>query len=97
MTKVNIDNDREGWFWYVAPPEDTDYSEWRLADKDKSPRAKTYDEILDQVALAGYEVNNGGWKQKLLSWNWHGIGFDRYPGWAIEYRSPPWCRIEHVN
>lgn len=95
MTKVSIDNDRDGWFWYIAP--DQRDPDWRLADKDKSPRAKTYDEILQHATAAGYEINNGGWKQKLLSWNWHGIGFDRYPGWAIEHGAPPWCRIEHVN
>lgn len=92
--KVSIDNDRDGWYWFVQPENDPD---WRIADKDKSARARTYDEILEHVAKAGYEVDNAGWRQKLLSWNWHSIALDRYPGWAIEHGAPPWCRIEHVN
>lgn len=91
---VNIDCDRDGWYWYHprAPRDDRP-----LTDADKSARARTYDEIIEHAKSAGYTVCNGGWKQKLLTWNWSNLSIDRYPGWAIEEGAPPWCSIRHVN
>jgi hypothetical protein len=100
MASVSIDCDRvngrpeTGWYYYPCPPRG---STGPIADKDKSPRAATYDEIIERAKAAGYEIENGGWKQKLLMWNWNNVSLDGYPGWAIEHGSPPWCRIEHVN
>lgn len=96
MTKVRIDSDRDGWFWHFPIPKGQEPRP--LEDKDKSKvRGSTYDEIRNLAVAAGHEIDNAGWKQKLLMWNWHSVGFDRYPGWEIEHNSPPWCRIEHVN
>lgn len=89
---VCINCDRQGWYWFVPPPEGID-----ITDRDKSARARTYDEIIAHAKAAGYEVDNAGWKQKVLLWNWNSMSFDRWPGWAIEEGAPPWCRLEHVN
>lgn len=96
--KVCIGWDRLGWFWY--PPRERggadEHEPLREAEKSKV-RALTYDGILSLAAWHGHQVDNAGWKQKLLMWNWQWISLDRYPGWESEHGSPPWCKIEHVN
>lgn len=91
--RVAIDHDRKGWYWF---PDDTS-REAPIPDRVKSKRERTYDAILSSAKEAGHEISNGGWKQKLLMWNWQSVALDGYPGWQLEHKHPAWCRLEHVN
>jgi hypothetical protein len=57
----------------------------------KSDRYQSYSEAMRQARSAGHEVDNAGWKHKLLMWNWHSHAMDGYPGWeqaTVEYDRP---------
>lgn len=78
-----------GWFWKTGPRDKL------IKDTQRYP---TFEAVIAAGLAAGRKFGNGGWKRKLLSWNWHNVTFDRHPGWEIECdRMPAWCRIEHVN
>lgn len=110
--KVSIDCDKrlkerggteyEGGWYYASLKEGPDG--YKIHDM-KSDRFATYAEAKIRAAAAGHEVDNAGWKRKLLMWNWHSHSLDGYPGWEIENsqetdkysRHPAYAKIEHVN
>jgi hypothetical protein len=84
LTKVKIDRDREGWRYFT---EDLSI---------KSSALASYPEIMKQAVADGYEIDNAGWKHRLLMWNWHNHSFDRYPGWEIEKDGcPAFVKLAH--
>lgn len=102
--KVKIDCDKrlkqrggteyEGGWFYATVKKD---AEGFLVHDMKSERFATLAEARAGAVAAGHEVDNAGWKRKLLMWNWHSHAFDGYPGWELEGEHPAWCKIEHVH
>lgn len=71
----------------------------------KSDRYGSYGEAVGEAQRAGHEVDNAGWKRKLLMWNWNSHAMDGYPGWEIENaaetdkysRHPAFVKLSHVR
>lgn len=105
--KVSIDCDRrkksrgsdeyEGsWYCaeYVKRETEADYD----APRNIVLRADSYPQICRAARAAGHEIQCGGWRHKMLSWNWHAHSFDGYPEWEIERdRSPAFVKLTHVR
>jgi hypothetical protein len=82
--KVKIDRDREGWHFCTASM--------------SSQRFASYPETVRQALSAGHEIDNAGWKHRLLSWNFNMHAIDGYPEWEIERdRSPAFVKLAHVH
>jgi len=98
--KVKIDRDRDGWFYGTTKRNYEGLDDWDM----KSERVATYGAIKALAVKHGHSFENGGWKHKLLSWNWHGHSFDRFPGWEIEnpdadryQQHPAFVKLAHVR
>lgn len=96
MSKVKIDCDKRlrerggteydgGWYFESASM--------------KSNRFATYGEAKSAAVAAGHEIDNAGWRHKMLMWNWHSLSFDGYTGWEIEQgeRSPAFVKLTHTR
>lgn len=84
--KVRIDQDRDGWHYYLGE------GEQRMA----SMPFPSYPEAVRRALAAGHEIDNAGWRRKLLSWNFSGHAIDGYPEWEIERdKSPAFLRLAH--
>jgi hypothetical protein len=58
-TKVKIDRvDRDGWRFFVP-------------DVFISDPYPTYPQAKRAAIAVGYEIDNAGWRHKLLSWQWY--------------------------
>lgn len=63
-----------------------------------SNQRATYPEAMRDVSSAGHEVDNAGWKHKVLSWNWDMHSLDGFPEWQIEKdRCPAFVKLTHVR
>ena len=82
-----------GWFYATSKPGPDGHPVYDM----KSDRFATLAEVRAAAVNAGHEINNAGWKHKLIMWNWHAHSFDGYPGWELEAGHPAWCKLEHVN
>lgn len=109
--KVKIDSDKRlkerggteyegGWFYATYKRVEGQPPEFDM----KSERFQTYSEAKMRAVEAGHEVDNAGWKHKLLMWNWHSHSLDGYPGWELEgpgpgeyHAHPAYAKLEHVN
>lgn len=108
--KVQIDCDKRlkerggteyegGWFYATLK----DVGEGHPPSFDmKNERFGSYSEAKTAAIAAGHEVNNAGWKRKLLMWNWHSHSLDGYPGWeqaTVEYGRPcpAFAKLTHVS
>ncbi len=82
--KVQISGDRDGWR----------YSSGDL----KSDSFPTYADARRSAQTAGHEIDNAGWRHKMLSWNFNMHAIDGYPGWEIEReKSPAFVKLTHVR
>lgn len=106
--KVNIDCDRQivnretgetrgGWFYFPVVERD-------ITEAEKSARTKTYAECKAKVIADGHELRNGGWRFRMLMWNWNNHAIDGYPGWEIENptaeryeRHPFFVKLTHTR
>ena len=107
--KVRIDCDKRlkvrggteyegGWYYATSKKGPDGYQVYDM----KSERFATYVEAKAGAVAAGHEVDNAGWKHKLLMWNWHSHSLDGYPGWEIAGEEhgrphPAYAKLEHVN
>lgn len=48
--------------------------------------------------------DNAGWRMKMLTWDWHRLGFDGYPGWELEptpggikSHAPTFVKLSHMR
>jgi hypothetical protein len=81
--KVKIDHDRDGWHYSASN------------DLKSSPFA-TYPEAVRAALAGGHEIDNAGWRHRMLSWNWHSHAIEGYPGWEIEIEeSPAFVKLTH--
>lgn len=89
--KVRIDCDKRvkhrgskeyvgGWYYQESLPNER-YEEYTEDFPPRSRRVATYAEAKAMAIADGHEVNTGGWKRRLLSWNWTSHALDGYPGW----------------
>jgi hypothetical protein len=53
------------------------------------PRFASYSEAKRAAEQAGHEVDNAGWRRKLLMWNWHSHSMDGHP-------CPAFVKLTHV-
>jgi hypothetical protein len=91
--------------WYYAIPKKVDPGEMPAGWDMMSERFGTYAEAKMGAKTAGHEIDNAGWRRKLLMWNWHSHSLDGYPGWEIENpqesekysRHPAYAKLEHIN
>lgn len=67
-----------GWFHYTIKG-DQQEPDWKSAD-----RWPTYGDAKRAVAERGHELDNAGWKFRLLMWHFHSHSFDGFPGWEHE-------------
>ncbi len=82
--KVKIDHDRSGWHFASG-------------DLRSCPIA-SYPEAVARAVAAGHEIDNAGWRHRLLMWNFHGHALDGYPGWEIDReRSPAFAKLTHTR
>lgn len=66
-------------------------------------RFATYSDAKIAALSEGHEVDNAGWRYKMLMWNWHSHSLDGYPGWEIEnqdetdksQRHPAFIKLTH--
>ena len=87
-SKVRIDRDRDGWHYYIGE------GEQRLT----SAPFRSYPEAVRRAVAAGHEVDNAGWRHRLLAWNFNGHAIDGYPEWEIESeKSPAFKRLTHIR
>jgi len=58
---------------------------------------KSYPETIMEARQAGYEVNNLGWKHRLVSANWYNHTIDGYPGWELVpgSKDPAFVKLSH--
>src|SRR6478736_2457300 len=68
----------------------------------KSDRYGSYSEAKRQAEAAGHEVDNAGWKHKMLMWNFHSHSMDGYPGWEVESMEydrpvPAFTKLAHTR
>lgn len=89
--KVSIDCDKRvkfrgskeyegGWYYYKTPPKGQPYDKEFETQKCRE-RFETYAECRAAAKSKGHEVDSGGWKHKMLSWNFTSHSLDDYPGW----------------
>ncbi len=58
----------------------------------------TYKEAVRYANETGLEIDNAGWRHKMLSMNWHHHAFDGYPGWELERENAPaLVKLTHVR
>lgn len=82
--KVKIECDRDGWCYGT--------------DGMKSAKFASYPETVRHARSAGHEIDNAGWRHKLLSWNFNMHAIDGYPEWEIEReKSPAFVKLTHVR
>lgn len=82
--KVKIDHDHRGWHY--------------ACDDLKSEPITTYPQTVKCALAAGHEIDNAGWKHRMLSWNFNSHALDGYPGWQIESEdSPAFVKLSHVR
>lgn len=66
-------------------------------------RWETYAECVAAARANGHEVDNAGWRRKMLSWNFTSHSLDDYPGWEHEDVSrpdrpkPAYVRLAHTR
>lgn len=97
--KVKIDCDKRRKEWGSDEYEGGWYYDQNGA------RFETYAKVKAAAIYAGHEIDNAGWKHKLLMWNWHSHCMDGYPGWEIENpgetdkhsRHPAYAKLTHIN
>lgn len=82
-TKVKIDRERDGWHFFS---EDMSV---------KSAALPSYSEAVKQATASGHEIDNAGWRHRLLVWNWHGHSLDGYPGWELSEGRPAFVKLTH--
>ena len=78
---------------------------WRFsAEGLKSDPSPTYYDAIQRANEAGHAIDNGGWKHRLLSWNFNFHALDGYPDWEIENpeadkysRHPAFVKLTHVR
>jgi hypothetical protein len=63
-------------------------------------RYASYAAVKDAAIKAGHEIDNAGWKHKMLMWNWHSHSIEGYSGWEIEKREydmpvPAFVKLTH--
>lgn len=111
--KVQIDCDRRvkhrgsteytgGWYYREALPNER-HEEYTDDFPPKSAREPTYKAIKAKVIADGHEIANGGWKHKLLSWNFTSLSLNGYEDWQIEnpreenkyQRHPAFVKLTH--
>lgn len=108
--KVKIDCDKRlkerggteyegGWFYGTLRVDESGRADW---DMKSEARFETYAAARAGARVAGYEIDNAGWKKKLLMWNWHSHSLDGYPGWQAEKEEygrpvPAYAKLEHIN
>lgn len=70
---------------------------WHYAGDDlQSIPLATYSEAIRSAVAGGHEIDNAGWRHRLLMWNFHGHALDGYPGWEIEReRQPAFAKLTH--
>lgn len=84
QVKVKIDRDREGWRYF--------------ADDLKSDPFPTYGAAVKAAKANGHEIDNAGWRRRMLMWNFNDHALDGYPGWEIERdKSPAFVKLTHVR
>jgi len=83
--KVRIDRNRDGWRYHND-------------EGIENGLFGTYAKAVNYATAAGYEIDNAGWRHRLLSWNFNNHALDGYPGWEIESeRSPAFVRLAHAR
>ena len=68
----------------------------------KSDRYPSYSDAMRQARSVGHEVDNAGWKHKMLMWNWHSHSLDGFPGWEHETEEygrphPAFAKLVHTR
>lgn len=111
--KVRIDCDRRvnktrtgyegGWYYQEALPNER-FEEYTDDYPPKSSREPTYAAIKAKAIADGHEISCGGWKHKMLSWNFTSHMLDYYNGWEVEdpeaeplQRRVAFVKLEHTR
>lgn len=85
-----------GWYYFTVGSDGS----WNFK---RGPFA-TYPDTVRRALAEGHEVDNGGWRHRLLMWQWQGHCFDGYPEWETqlymengEQRAPAFVKLAHTR
>lgn len=73
---------------------------WRYLNRTEQVQSEPFDTYYEAIKVAcgcGHEVDNAGWKHKLLTWNFNNHALDGYPWWEKDGKHPAFVQLQHVR
>lgn len=81
--KVTIHRDRDGWHYHAGDLRSAAFASYPLAHR--------------SATSAGHDVDNAGWRHRLLSWNFSHHAIDGYPEWELDGEHPAFVKLTHTR